>query len=55
MFKKFENFVSDEQGQGMTEYGLILAFVALAIILALGLFGDGVRNMYININNQLNW
>ena len=36
----------EETGQGMAEYALILAFVALAVLVALGLMGTGIRNFY---------
>ncbi len=34
----------DESGQGLAEYALILAFVALACITALGALGNGIAN-----------
>mgnify|MGYP005860384899 CR=1 FL=1 len=34
----------DEHGQGLAEYGLILAFVALVAIAALGVMGDAIAN-----------
>ena len=52
MLIKIDNFISDEQGQSMVEYALIIVFVALAIIVALSIFGNDVKNMYININNK---
>lgn len=33
-----------ERGQGLAEYSLILAFVALAAVTALGLLGDAIAN-----------
>lgn len=33
---------SKEEGQGLAEYGLILALVAIACVIALGLLGDGL-------------
>lgn len=53
MLKKIKDFVLNEQGQGMVEYALIMTFVALAIVLALSIFGLGVKNMYTNVNNQI--
>jgi len=35
-----KRFFCDESGQGMAEYGLILALVAVAVIAVLGLLGD---------------
>ncbi|HEX7435038.1 MAG TPA: pilus assembly protein [Anaerolineaceae bacterium] len=37
------------KGQGLPEYALIIVMVALIIIVALALFGNGVLGMYTNI------
>ena len=39
-------FISREQGQGLVEYGLILALVAIAVILILALMGPQIGNLY---------
>ena len=41
-------FFISETGQGMVEYGLILALVALAVIAGLTAFGQGVLGLYDN-------
>ena len=41
--------VSGEDGQGMVEFALILALVALVVIVALLLTGAQVTNLYSNI------
>ena len=46
-------FIKDEAGQGMVEYGLILALVAIAAIAALTLLGGNVKNMFNTVNNTL--
>ena len=33
----FSRFISDESGQGITEYGAILAFVAILVALVFGI------------------
>jgi Flp pilus assembly pilin Flp len=33
----FDRFISDESGQGITEYGAILAFVAILVALVFGI------------------
>jgi pilus assembly protein Flp/PilA len=38
------SFVHNEKGQGMAEYGLILALVAVVVIGALTLLGGGISN-----------
>jgi len=35
-----------EDGQGMVEYGLIIALVALAAVVALGLMGDQLSALF---------
>ncbi len=43
MFKKFLN---DESGQGMVEYGLIIALVAVAVIVAITALGGSIKNIF---------
>jgi pilus assembly protein Flp/PilA len=42
-----------EEGQGLTEYGLILVLIAIVVILMLGVLGGQVGNQYSNIANGL--
>lgn len=44
----------DEEGQGMVEYGLIIALVAVAVIGALMVLGPKISNMFNYAGNQLN-
>ena len=39
-------FIKDEEGQGMVEYGLILALVALVVIGALSTLGGGLGGLF---------
>lgn len=54
----FKNFVSDESGQGITEYGAILAFVALLVAVvfsfAQGTLTSAISQSFSTIVNQLN-
>lgn len=43
----------DEQGQGMTEYALILALIAIAAITVLGLMGDQITARFQEVVNTL--
>lgn len=51
-------FVKDESGQGITEYGAILAFVALLVALvfgfAQGTLSQAISTAFSNVVNQLN-
>jgi len=48
MFRK-----NSENGQGMTEYIIIVALVAIAAIAVVGVFGDVVRNQFYNMTSAL--
>ena len=41
-----EKFLRDEKGATVIEYGLIAALLALAIIAAVGMTGDGLVAMF---------
>ena len=43
--------IIDENGQGMAEYAIIMAFVVVIVIVAIGAFGASVRD---NLNNSGN-
>jgi pilus assembly protein Flp/PilA len=43
----------DESGATAIEYGLIAAGIAVAIIVAIGLVGDKLGNMFNNVGNNL--
>jgi len=43
--------IIDEKGQGMAEYAIIMAFVVVIVIVAIGAFGASVRD---NLNNSGN-
>lgn len=53
--KKMMNWlVSEESGQGMVEYALILALIAIVVIAAVGLVGNKVEAKFNSIANALN-
>lgn len=39
-------FMKDERGQGLLEYGMVLVFVAMVIVLILTLLGPQVGKLY---------
>ncbi|TLN00091.1 Flp family type IVb pilin [bacterium] len=43
----------EEKGQGMTEYGLILALIVIAVIAVLTLMGGKLKNTFTEVNNSL--
>jgi pilus assembly protein Flp/PilA len=42
-----------EEGQGMLEYSLVLALVAIIIIVVLALLGPAIGNMFSNVVTQI--
>ena len=46
-------FVQEETGQGLVEYALILAMVAIVVFAALMLLGPVIGNVFSMINNSL--
>jgi pilus assembly protein Flp/PilA len=44
---------SDEQGQGMVEYALILALIVIVVIVMVTLLGHQTENFYSNISSGL--
>ena len=43
----------NEEGQGMVEYGLIIALIAVVLIVALGLVGGSLNATFSSIKNSL--
>lgn len=48
-----KRLLMSEEGQGMVEYGLIIALVAVVVIAAIALLGNGVKNTFTNVTNSL--
>lgn len=53
MLNMFKRLVKEEEGQGMAEYGLILALIACVVIGALTLIGTGINTKFGEITAKL--
>lgn len=53
MLTVFNRLWKDESGQGMVEYGLIIALVAVGVIVAFGPLKTALVNIFNNITGQL--
>ena len=49
MKKLLKRLFYEESGQGMVEYGLILALVAVAVIVALTALGGNLNTLFNNV------
>jgi pilus assembly protein Flp/PilA len=45
--------LSDDRGQGLLEYSLVIAFIAIIVIVALALLGPAVGNLFSNVVNNI--
>jgi pilus assembly protein Flp/PilA len=45
--------VGNEEGQGLVEYALIIAVIAIVVIVAMIFFRDQLTNYFSNIGNNL--
>ena len=52
-FELVRSHLSREEGQTMAEYGLLIALIAIALIVAIGLMTTGLGKTFSSIANQL--
>lgn len=45
--------IKKEDGQGMVEYALIIAFIAIVVIAGLVVLGPIIKDMFINVGDQI--
>jgi pilus assembly protein Flp/PilA len=48
-----QQFIREEEGQGLVEYALIIAVIAIAVIVAMVFLRDQISNIFSNIGNNL--
>jgi len=53
MFELLKRFGNDESGQGLVEYVLIIALVAVGLIIALTVFRNRIGQTFDSVNGQL--
>jgi pilus assembly protein Flp/PilA len=46
-------FVREEEGQDLIEYALLIVFIALVVVAALGPLGTQVKSVYTTISSSL--
>ncbi|HET8568346.1 MAG TPA: Flp family type IVb pilin [Candidatus Limnocylindria bacterium] len=46
-------FFREEEGQGLVEYALIIAVIAIAVIVAMIFLRGQIQNIFSNIGNNL--
>ncbi|HHT45780.1 MAG TPA: Flp family type IVb pilin [Firmicutes bacterium] len=53
MLELITRFLRDEEGQGLAEYALILVLIAVVVIGALTILGDGIEGVFNKIGGKL--
>ena len=48
-----QRFIRDDDGQGLVEYALIIAVIAIAVIVAMIFLRGQIQNIFSNIGNNL--
>lgn len=48
-----KRLVKEESGQGMVEYGLIIALIALVVVVGLEALGGGIGDLFTNISDTI--
>jgi pilus assembly protein Flp/PilA len=48
-----DRFIREEEGQGLVEYALIIAVIAIAVIVAMVFLRGQIENIFSNIGNNL--
>lgn len=46
-------FIREEQGQDLAEYALLLVFIALIVLVALGPLGSMISEVFANVSTSL--
>ena len=49
----FMSFLREDDGQGLVEYALIIAVIAIAVIVAMIFLRGQIQNIFSNIGNNL--
>ncbi len=53
MLSLVKRLLVEEEGQGMAEYGLILALIAVVVIGVLATMGDKLQEVFNQVNDKL--
>jgi len=53
MKKFFKDMISNKKGQGMVEYGLIIAVIAIVVLVALTPVGTALSTVFTNITTAI--
>ncbi len=53
LYMRLMNWLNEQEGQGMAEYGLIIALVAIVVIVALTALGTNLTTIFASIGTAI--
>ena len=53
LYIRLINWLKEQEGQGMAEYGLIIALVAIVVIVALTALGTQLSTIFLKISSSV--
>ena len=53
LYLRLQNWLRDDEGQGLVEYALIIALIAVLLVTALGLLRGGIEGTFNDIIGAL--
>jgi pilus assembly protein Flp/PilA len=53
LYLKFQNLLSQEEGQDLVEYALVVALISLAAVAAMKPLGSAINGIFTNITSTL--
>lgn len=53
MLRLLKALFKDEEGQGLTEYALIIALISVAVVAVMIIFRNQIRNAFTRVTNQM--
>jgi len=46
-------FVRDEEGQDVVEYGLLIATIAIVVLIGVGIFGSNINSWFLTLAGRI--
>jgi len=50
---RIKNFLLEEQGQDLVEYGLVVALIAMVVLAAISTFGTNLKGGFDSVNGKI--
>ena len=53
MARAFRQFIHEEDGQDVVEYGLLIATIAIVVLIGVGIFGGAINTWFANLAGRI--